>query len=105
MRLTLQLGATSLEFVEPRMAGAYPWLVSVGTLHLAARAAHLSGLGTTEAASLQVELDNSGRQAATLLGRPLRARADVYDDAGDAFFSGLIASVAYGPTLTLSVES
>lgn len=105
MRLQLDLYPATIVFVERDAPGAYPWLVAVGGLALSARAGHLSGIGVGETPSVRVRLDNVGRQAAALLGRPLRARATVYDDAGDAFFAGAVAGVEYGRTIDLMLEA
>lgn len=98
----MTVGGTDLEFVAD---GEYPWLVKVGTLLLAARAGHLEGVGVGESANMTFELDNIDRQAAALLGRPVRAPAAIYDDAGDVFFSGLVQSISYGAVLTGTIEA
>lgn len=96
---------TALEFVSPTTDGEFPWLTFVGTLIQEARAGHLEGIGTVQTASLQVELDNEDKQASSLLGRPLRALADVYDDDDELFFSGLVQSLRYGRTMKLGLEA
>lgn len=105
MRLAVTAGGVDLTFTEPQASGAYPWLVKVGPLLLAARAGHLSGVGIGESANMTVELDNTSRQAATLLGFCPRAPAVVYDDAGDEFFSGLVQRLDFGALLALTLEA
>jgi len=105
MKLVVSVDGVDLEFVAPGASGRYPWLVKVGALLLAARAGHLEGLGQGESANMTFELDNIGRQAADLLGRPVRAPAVLYDDAGDEFFSGLIQQVSYGAILSGMIEA
>lgn len=105
MRLVLELDSVTVEFVEPRAAGEYPWLVRVGSLLLGARAGHLQGVGVRESANVTVELDNGGKRAASLLGRPLRARGWLYDDADELMLAGLIASVSYGRNVGLTLEA
>jgi hypothetical protein len=105
MRLVLDLDGTQVEFVQPGVDGEYPWLTKVGTLLLAARAGHLEGIGTGEAANVTVELDNTGRQASELIGYRPRTRGWIYDDAGAIFFVGLIQSIQYGWALVLTLEA
>lgn len=105
MRLLLDIDGLLLEFVEPRAAGPYPWLVKIGTLLLGARAGHLQGVGVRESANVTVELDNAGKRAAGLLGRPLRARGWLYDNDGDLLLAGLIQRVRYGRTLAITLEA
>lgn len=105
MRLVVTARGVDLTFTEPRAGGAYPWLVKVGPLLLAARAGHLSGAGVGEAANMTVDFDNVSRQAATLLGFCPRAPAVAYDDAGDEFFSGLVQRMGFGAVLTLTLEA
>ena len=97
--------AVDLEFVEPGIDGEYPWLSKVGVLLLAARAGHLDGLGVGEAANMTVELDNAQRQASALIGRPIRARGTVYDDADDVYFAGVVQQIQYGGRLVLTLEA
>ena len=105
MRLVVTTGGVELTFTEPVDGGAYPWLTKVGALLLAARAGHLSGVGVGESANMTVELDNTRRQAATLLGFCPRAPAVVYDDEGDEFFSGLVQRLDFGAVLVLTLEA
>lgn len=105
MRLVITQDGVGHEFVRHGVDGPYPWLGKVGTLLLAARAGHLDNIGVAESANVTVELTNDRRQAATLLGRPVRAAAALYDDAGDMFFAGLIQQVGYGTTMVVSIEA
>lgn len=105
MRLDLTIAGVVLQFTQPTAGGEYPWLAKVGTLTLAARAGHLEGVGVGEAANVSIELDNSGKQAATLLGFPMRARADLYDDDDELLLTGLVASANYGRVLVLGIEA
>jgi hypothetical protein len=106
MTLTIWLEDVPIVFTEPRTGGAYDWLTSVGPLALAARAGHLEGIGIGETPNLELELDNTNRQASRVLGQALRARVDVADNNGDPYFSGLVASIAYGATtIALNIES
>jgi len=105
MRLVLALSPSAIEFTRRGGSGPYPLLLSVGTLRLAARAGQVSGIGATESTSLTVSLDNAGRRAATLLGRPLRVGAEVYDDADELLFAGIVSTVEYGRTLDLTLEA
>lgn len=105
MRLVIRIDGVDFEFVEGRADGEYPWLGKVGNLLLAARAGHLESVGLPETASITVQLDNENRQAATLLGRPVRAGATLFDDEDETLFSGLIQKIEYGPTLAITIES
>lgn len=103
MRLLVDLDGTEIEITES--GGAYPYLSKVGTLLLEARAGHLDGIGIGESANLTVDLANDGNKASTLLGRPLRATATVYDDDDDEFFAGIVQAVSYGTTMGLTLEA
>lgn len=105
MRLVLTLGATVLVFTEPTTRGEFPWLTGVRALQMGARAGHIDGIGTTETANVEAELDNDGRQAWRLIGQPLRAPAELQNDAGETVFPGTVAAVAIGRTITLTLES
>lgn len=104
MRLVLQLDPSALEFTEPNAGGAYPYLLTVGSLRMAARAGTPTGITATESSSLSVTLDNRQRKVAAIVGRPLRAAASVYDG-DDLFFEGTISSVEYGDVLTLEIDA
>ena len=80
-------------------------MLGVGVLRLAARTGEASSLGGNESPNVQVTLDNRNRRAATIVGRPLRALAEIYDDAGDLFFSGTVSGCSYGRTVTLEVDA
>lgn len=105
MRVVITVGGVDIEFVRPTAAGEYPWLVSTSNLLLAARAGHLQGIGAAEAANMTMELDNTARQAASLLGYCPRAPATVYDDDGTEVFTGLVQQMQFGTTLTLNLEA
>lgn len=105
MRLRITVDGVALDFVEPRAHGAYPWLTSVGTLLLAASGGHLDGPAVGEGANVSFELNNDQRQAAILLGRPVRAPAALFDDDDEELFVGLISTLLYGVTLQGTVEA
>ena len=105
MHLVLHLTPSTLTFTQPTSGGAYPLLLGVGVLRLAARTGEASSLGGNESPNVQVTLDNRNRRAATIVGRPLRALAEIYDDAGDLFFSGTVSGCSYGRTVTLEVDA
>ncbi len=105
MRLELQLQPSIISFTMARDGGVLPWLLEVGMLRIQVRAGHLAGIGAGETPSLTVKLDNSGHKATKVIGRPLRARATVYDGDGSVFFEGVVASVAYSRVITLVLES
>lgn len=102
MRLVVALGATSVEFGAIGTSGARPWLRSVGTLRVAARA---GGTGATESSSLTVLLDNTSGQAARVLDVPLRRIATVFAADGAEFFRGTVQRVRVGQALELTIES
>lgn len=104
MRLMVYLaGGLSLEFVEIGDVGEYPWIANVGPLVLNARAGPLHDVNA-EGPSVAVQLDNRSKQASTLLGQPLRARAELYDG-DELFFPGIVATLKVGRVLTLGIES
>lgn len=105
MRLLLDLDPSAIEFVEPLAPGANPFLLSVGDLHLAARAGHLEGIGTSESPSVEITLDNSGRRVVRLVGRPLRVRATIYNADDSVYFAGIVQNSTYGPTIGLTIEA
>jgi hypothetical protein len=98
VRLVITHDGVSTEFVTPGSDGPYPWLRELGELVLEARAGHLESVGKREAANMTFELRNIEREAATLLGYPIRAAAAAYDDDGNELLSGLLQSVDYGQT-------
>lgn len=104
MRLELALAPGVLSFTLAADGGPLPWLLDVGTLLLQARAGHLSGIGIRESSSLPVTLDNTGRQASRVIGRPLRAKATVYDGA-EVYFAGIVASIAYASIIQMTLEA
>lgn len=103
MRLVVALDAGDVAFDAPGSSGPWPWLLGVGTLRIAARAGNASGFGVGETSSLTATLDNAGKQAADVVGVPLRRVATVYDDAGDVFFAGTVESVRVGRVLALTI--
>lgn len=103
MRLVLDIAGAPIEFTSLTDDGPYPYLISVGTLQIAARAGRLAGLGVGESPSLDVLLANNERQTAPLIGLPLRARATVYDDDGAVFFAGAVENILFGRTITLKL--
>ena len=105
MRLVVDLGGNEIEFTEPLSGGAFPYLLEVGTLRIAARAGYISGLGTVESPSLTVTLDNAANRAAGIIGQPLRAQATVYDDDGSTYWVGIVSAVSYGRTIALTVDA
>lgn len=105
MRLVVTVDGTAIEFVQPGADGEYPWLVQTGTLLLAARAGHLSGIGIGESANMTAGLINTNREAAGLLGYCLRAAAEYYDDDDELLFSGLVQQIALGGVMTLTIEA
>lgn len=105
MRLVVDTSSGSLEFEGRRSSAAFPWIVSVGALRVAARAGDAGGFGEQESSSLEVVLDNAAKQAATELGDALRLHATVYDDDGAEYFAGTIESVEVGRLLTLTIAA
>lgn len=105
MRLVLALASSSLEFGEPNSGGPFPYLLEVGALRTSARAGSAIGIAATEAPSVEVTLDNRGRKAAKIIGRPLRIGAEIYDDSDALFFSGTVSSIRYGARISLDLES
>ena len=102
MRLDVELGATAVEFGAIGTSHARPWLRSVGTLRVAARA---GGTGATEASTLTVLLDNAAGQAARVLDVPLLRMATVFDASGAEFFRGTVQRVRPGQGYELTIES
>ena len=104
MRLVLTLDGIDVEITERGDGGPYPWLAKPGVLLLAARAPHIEEPGVGEAANITVELDNTDKQAAQLVGYCVRAAARLYDG-DDLYFSGLVQHVEYGMPLALTLEA
>lgn len=105
MRLVLHLSPAAVVFSRPTSGEAYPFLARVGALRIAVRAGEDNALGGNETANLEVALDNRGRRVSALIGRPLRAAAEVYDDAGELFFSGTVSRCSYGATVKLDLDA
>ena len=104
MRAEFNLGGTLVEFTQKTdEAGPYPFLLRVGVLRMAARAGRAAGLGVGESPSLDVELDNTERQAAPIIGNPLRSPVTVKFDDGSTFFSGVVSRAQYGRTITITL--
>ena len=100
-------GGIWLTFTLPTVKGvgaSYPLLTEIGTLRSTARAAHLEGIGSTEAPSISVTLNNEKRRASGLIGLPLRRRARIQDASG-VLFEGVIQSVKFGTALTLEIAA
>lgn len=105
MRLTVELDSATIEFAEQTSSGPYPWLVKVGSLRIAARAGQNAGFGSGESQSLEVTVDNARRQAAAVLGVPLRRAATVFADDDSVFFEGTIAQIEFGQVMRMTVEA
>lgn len=105
MRLVLHLDPSAIEFGEANAGGPYPYLIEVGELRLSARAGDAVGIASTESSTVTVRLDNRGRRAASIIGRPLRVAADIYDDDGDLFASGTVSDITYGDEIVLEVAA
>jgi hypothetical protein len=103
-RLVLFLDASEIPFTKVGESGPYAMLLSIGTLRLAARAGNVSGIGVTESTSVTVQLDNTGRRVSRIIGRPLRARAEIYDGE-DLFFVGTVSAIRYGQTVDITLEA
>lgn len=103
-RLVLTLGSSVVEFTALNDNGPYPFLISVGHMRIGARAGEAAGFGSTETPSATVQLQNESRRVATLIGNPLRARAEIYDGAALAFV-GFVSRVRYGLAIELTLES
>ena len=106
LRLVVYLKPSTITFTRPIDGGAYPLLNSVSTLRLAARAGQQSGLGVGESPSINVSLDNVDKRAATLLGNPLRARAELYNSDNSLFWAGFVSHLTNtSGASTLTIES
>jgi len=103
-RLVLDLDGVPFEVTFPAAGGPWPFLLEVQNLRESCRAGHLNNFGVGESPSLTVVLDNGGRRAAARIGRPLRARADVYEGA-DRYFGGYVSALQYGRQITLTIEA
>jgi hypothetical protein len=103
-RVVLSLDPSDVAFTKVGDSGPFPLLLAIGTLRIAARAGHISGIGTTESTNVTVSLDNTGGRAAEIVGRPLRVQAQIYDGP-DLFFTGTVASIQYGRTVDLLIQA
>src|SRR5688572_8927442 len=105
MRLVLDLDSnTPIEFTRPTDGGPYPWLVSAPALRLSARAGDGSNI-IDENESLEVELDNAGKQLSRIIEEPMRKMCVLYDDNGDEQFRGIVSRVETGRTMALTIQS
>lgn len=105
MRVVLYTKPSPIEFTTSGDTGPYPFVNKVGDLVQAARAGDDSGIGVGESANLSVVLDNPKQRVSGLIGRPLRVRADVFDDADGLYFGGLVTNIKYGPQVELLLEA
>ena len=104
IRFVLTLGASVVEFTPLSDNGAYPFLVSVGNIRIGARAGATSGFGSTETPTGSVRLQNAARRVATLIGNPLRASAQIYNE-DELAFAGFVSAISYGLMIDLTLES
>jgi hypothetical protein len=105
--LAIQTRGAWIRFTLPTQPGegaSYPSLLEIGTLRSAARAAHLEGIGTSEAPNVSVTLNNAGNKASDLIGLPLRAKAIIEQD-GQTLFEGTISRIRYGVEMTLEITA
>jgi hypothetical protein len=105
MRVVLHLDPDSIEITEKDAGGPFPWLIGVPTLQLGVRAGHLQGLFNTEAPHGDLTFDNSGGQFAEFCDFPLRVYVEVFDDADELYFEGLVQFVKFGPHIVYTVEA
>lgn len=110
LRLELAFPGLTLSFYPPHDpapdgAGlAFAWLVSVSPINELASVSLVASMSAGEAGSVSVSLDNTGNQAAQLLGLPLRVPAQVFD--GETLlFSGIVARVQSGLEFSLDIEA
>jgi|SRR6185369_6955300 len=105
MRLDLTLGGSVVSFTPLNDDGPYPFLHTVGAIRVAARAGSSSSFGSNESPSASVKLQNHRGRVAALIGNPLRALAQIYDDADELAFSGFVSTIGYGLMIDLTLES
>lgn len=106
MRLVVYRLPSPITFTRPIDGGEYPLLSTVSTLRLAARAGQQSGLGVGESPSVNVTLNNVDRTAASLLGNPIRLKAELYNSDDTLFWAGFISHMGtIAGALTLTIES
>lgn len=103
-RLVLTVGSSRLEFTFPRARGPFPYLLEFGNLREAARAGNLTGIAAGESSSLTVKLDNPQGKVARIVRRPLRARAEIFDD-DVLYFAGYVGPIVYGREIDITVEA
>lgn len=104
MRLVLTIGGSVFSFTPLNDNGPYPFLISAGTVSIAARAGRASTFGSTDAPSSSAKLQNQFSRVAKLIGNPLRARAELYDG-DDLAFVGFVAAISYGAVIELRLQS
>ena len=104
-RLVLTIGTSVFTFTPLSDEGPYPFLVGVNGIHVAARAGAQSGFGATDIPNASVTLRNKDRRVASMIGDPLRAKADLYDKNDNLAFSGTVSNVDYGLDMELILES
>lgn len=102
MRLVVTLDPSAIEFTTKGSGGPFPYLLDHSDILEQARAGYISGLATGEPPSVTVTLS---WRAARILGQALRSRAELFDDDDTSLFVGLIADVAYGLTIVLTVDA
>lgn len=105
MRLVLTLGASVFSFTPLGDDGPYPFLVGVGSISVAARAGAASGFGATATPNASATLLNQNKRVALLIGNPLRAKAELYDNSDRLAFSGTVAAIDYGLNIELTLEA
>lgn len=104
LRFVLTIGGSAIPFTPLNDPGPYPFLKAVGTIRVAARSGSSSSFGATEAPSAPVTLQNIAGQVAELIGNPMRARGEIYDGTA-LLFTGFVASIRYGRSIELTLES
>lgn len=105
MRLVLTIGGGVITFTSLNDDGPYPFLQSVGSIRIAARAGSSSSFGANETPTASAMLSNQNRRVAALIGNPERARAEIFDDDGISAFVGFVSAIIYGLTIQLKLES
>lgn len=109
LSLCVELGNSKLWFYRgekpylPAGAAAYEMLETVEPIRECASTPSLSGWGEREAPSFKVTLTNKQHKLYKLMKLPFRRKCSIYNPDGTLQFSGIIASVDYGYTMTLEV--
>lgn len=104
MRVVINLEGVPLEFTPINSGGKFPFLDSVGSLRIEARAGSVSGFGSGAAPTASFVLDNANNVVSDLIGAPLRALTQIYDDDDVLTFAGLVSSIRFGSTLEVTLE-